>query len=265
MAGRRAPRAPAHDACAARSRGTRSSSVRAHRRGRSRWRSRSRAARTARGSPLDGSPRPRIGDQPTTLRVVLDVVDQRPVDVGQLAERQRAHGEPVVVEGARQLGREGQRHVEHLAAHEARRAGDDVGLQLGAEVVPRRHAIGPVGRRDDRAGRIDDPHVAEGERGAGRQRGRERRELGRMPDVVLVAGGDELRRGADPRVAALEGAPGAAARLVVLAHERPLGVALLVQRGELARQARGVGPVDGEADGDHARRIADFPPRRRRR
>jgi hypothetical protein len=38
-----------------------------------------------------------------------------------------------------------------------------------------------------------------------------------------------------------------------------------VQRGELARQARGLGPMDGEADGDHARRIADFPACRWRR
>jgi hypothetical protein len=45
----------------------------------------------------------------------------------------------VVVEGAVELGRERQRHIEDLAAHQAGRAGDDVGLQLGAEVVPRRH------------------------------------------------------------------------------------------------------------------------------
>ena len=47
--------------------GARSSSVRAHSRGRSRWRSRSRAARTRCGSPLEGSPRRRRSDQPTTL------------------------------------------------------------------------------------------------------------------------------------------------------------------------------------------------------
>ena len=165
----------------------------------------------------------------------------------------------MVVEGAVELGREGQRDVEDLAAHEAGRAGDDVGLKLGAEVVPRRHAVGPVGRREHAPGAVDDPQVAEGQRRAGAERRGERRELGRMPDVVLVARRHEVGLAADARVAALERAPGARPLLVVLAHERPLDAPLGVQRGQLALQARRLGAVHGEADRDHGRRIARGP------
>jgi hypothetical protein len=191
------------------------------------------------------------------VAVVLDVVDERAVDVGQVAERERADGEPVVVKGARQLVREGQRDVEDLAAHEARGAGHHVGLQLGAEVVPRGHAVGPVRRREHAAGGVDDPQVAEGERrprGQGRRQGRQ---LGWMPDVVLIARRHEGGLRADACVAALEGAPGARPALVVLAHERPLGALLGVQRGQLALQARRVGLVHSETNRDHGRRIAN--------
>ena len=190
---------------------------------------------------------------------VLDVVDEWPVDVGQFPEGEGAHGQPVVVEGAVELGREGQRHLEDLAAHEAGRAGDDVGLQLGAEVVPGRHPVGPVGRRELAPGVVDDPQVAEGERGAAVERGGERRELGRMPDVILVAGRHEARVVADARVAALERAPGAGPLLVVLAHEAPLDALLSVERRQLALQAFRHGTVHGEADRDHDRRIARGP------
>jgi hypothetical protein len=47
--------------------------------------------------------------------------------------------------------------------------------------------------------------------------------------------------------------------VVVLAHERPCDVALGVQRAQLALQAGRVGAVDGEADRDHALRIARAP------
>ena len=77
-----------------------------------------------------------------------------------------------------------------------------------------------------------------------------------MPDVVLVARRHEVGLAADAGVAALERAPGARSLLVVLAHERPLDAPLGVQRGELALEARRLGAVHGEADGDHGRRIA---------
>ncbi len=191
---------------------------------------------------------------------VLHVVDERPVDVGQLAEGQRADGEPVVVERARELGREGQRDVEHLAADQAGRAGDHVGLQLGAEIVPRRNAIGPVRRRQQTTGVVDDPQVAEGERHPRRHRRLQRRQLRRMPDVVLIARRDEGGLGRDALVAALERPPRAGTDLVLLADERPLDALLGVDGVELALQARGLGLVDAQADGDHGPRIAHHGP-----
>src|SRR4051794_17685198 len=83
-----------------------------------------------------------------------------------------------------------------------------------------------------------------------------------MPHVVLVARGHEVGLATHAPVAALERAPGTGSLLVVLAHERPFDVALGVERGQLALQASRLGPVDGEAHGDHHRRIA---PRRRAR
>ena len=64
---------------------------------------------------------PRRGGVPERGVRVLDIAVERAVDVADLAERQRGHGEPVVVE-VRELGRrQRQGVVEQRAREQARR------------------------------------------------------------------------------------------------------------------------------------------------
>ena len=71
---------------------------------------------------------------------MLDVVVQRPVDVADLAERERHQREPVVVIVGELAGGNGSASIEQLPAQQRRGAGDGVGdqqrQQIGVVVAP---------------------------------------------------------------------------------------------------------------------------------
>ena len=66
--------------------------------------------------------------------LVLHIVVERPVDVGDFASAERNQSQPVVVEGTVMRGRERQGIVEQLSAEEHRCAGDRVGDREGGEI-----------------------------------------------------------------------------------------------------------------------------------
>ena len=109
-------------------------------------------------------------DAPKYRSRVLNVVVQRAIDVGELAERHRHERKPVVVEVPARPGGERQCVVDHASAKQARRARNRVGDQqrgeVGAVVAPplpeRRGARVPVG--------VEPPDVAVRELGGADRR-----------------------------------------------------------------------------------------------
>ena len=91
---------------------------------------------------------------------MLHVVVQRAIDVVDLATRQRREPEPVVVKVPPRPFGERQSEVENLAAEEDRGARQRVRDEERGKV---RAVHAPPGRQrlpDDRARRVDEPHVA---------------------------------------------------------------------------------------------------------
>ena len=220
---------------------------------------------------------------------VLDVVVERPVDIADVAERERAEREPVVVE-VRELGRrEGQRDVEQVAPEQRRRAGDRIGdeqrAQVGVVVAP----VAPVRRGEEPAVRADDPRVAVDQSRVSDLR-QQRRELVRVPHVVLVGQRDDAGGGrrqperalevpveAEPagrareheaRVAAervLHHRDALGGRAVVRHDAQPVPVRLRADRLDLAREQRLRRLVRRHADRHLGRGVGDGRERRRER
>jgi hypothetical protein len=116
---------------------------------------------------------------------VLRVVVQRPVHIGDVAERQGREPQPVVVE-VRELGRrEGQRVAQQFAREERRGARDGVGHEQREQVAVVVAAHRPVGVGDDLAARVDDARVAVDQARLAHRR-EQRGQLVRVPVVVLV-------------------------------------------------------------------------------
>ena len=122
---------------------------------------------------------------PERRLAVLHVVVQRPVDVGDLAERQRHQRQPVVVEVRELRRRERQRVDQQLTPQQRGGAGDGVRhqqrQQVGVVVAP---AV-PPGVGDHGAVTGDDPGVGVDQLRVA-ERGDERRQLVRVPAVVLI-------------------------------------------------------------------------------
>ena len=95
---------------------------------------------------------------------MLHVVVERPVDVGDLADREPDHRQPVVVKEAAGRVREGQRQLGHIPAIEGRGARDRVRQHQGGEVGAVVAAPAPVGVGEHLAVGRDDAGVAVGER-----------------------------------------------------------------------------------------------------
>ncbi len=203
---------------------------------------------------------------------MLGVVVERPVEVGELAAGQRHGGEPVVVEGRPDRRREGQRPLQQLAPEERGGAGHGVRQQQPGEVGVVVAPSLPEGLREHPARLVDDPHVAVDEpRPAARRQ--QRRQLLRVPAVVLVGEGDEVRLRrhqpqrpfeveVEPEPALAPGEGEARVRRGQLAQRRqplaggavvadqadPVGVGLLADRAELALEQRRLRFVGGHAD-----------------
>ncbi len=123
---------------------------------------------------------------------VLHVVVERAVDIGDVAERHRDQREPVIVEVPAGPGRKRQCALDHATAEQAGRANDRVRDQERGEIGVVVPPALPQRLPADLAVGIDPSQVAVGEL---RRLDRipQRRELVRIPAIVVVAERDELR------------------------------------------------------------------------
>ena len=189
---------------------------------------------------------------------VLYVVEQRAVDVREVAARARDERSPMIVVGhARRLG-EGKHQLEQVAPKQRCRARDGVGEQQRGEARVVVAALPPQRLRDHRAVGADRAGVAVYQARVADPPD-EGRELVGMPAVVLVGEGDEPRLGRGHAEGALEVAveaeaalrarkleagivsdrtlePGEAlgARRVIAEQAEPVAVGLLAKRRDLA-------------------------------
>jgi hypothetical protein len=122
---------------------------------------------------------------------MLDVVIERTIDVGDIAERHRYERKPVIVKLPAGPIRERQCPLDHAATKQARGAGDRVQDQQRGEVVVVAAAPLPQRFRTHETRGIDPPEVTVGELGRA-YRLPERLELVRIPAIVMIAEGDEL-------------------------------------------------------------------------
>ena len=215
---------------------------------------------------------------------MLDVVVERAVDVLQAPAGQRDERQPVIVELHPGAFRERQRALHHVTPDEHRGAGHRVGDQHRGHVRAIVEAPDPHRVAQALPAGAGQPLIGVHERARADARS-QRRELVRVPDVVLVAQRDQLglRRGERerPLEVAIEAEPlrrlrdveawvvapaaegiggarglgaggGGTAGAVVGDHARPVGVGLRTDRFDLRAQQLRIGPVGGHADCDRA-------------
>ena len=204
---------------------------------------------------------------------MLHIVVQRTLDEGHGAQHPRHQTDPVIVEVGELARREGQRVGQQVAPEQRRRAGHRIGHQQRQEVLVVGAADAPVGVRDQLALAVDDARVAVDELRAA-DLGQQRLELVRVPGVVLVGHGHEVRAGGRQAERALEvpvevqplgrarddearivrhrlleGGKALGTRAVVGDHAHPVAMGLGADRVQLAPQQLGRRVEGGHAHG----------------